>query len=89
MLASARTPTPAPDPDAMALTWTRNFEPGRPLWRCAPPWQAQGPVALLDSALAGGRLGRHSFLAVGAAGPADAPPATAAPPRQASPRPSC
>jgi len=47
----------------MALTWTRPFDPGRPTWRCAPPWRAHGPVALLDSALAGKRLGRHSFLA--------------------------
>ena len=43
-------------------TW--DFAPDRPLWRCAAPWQGQGPMALLDSALDPQRLGRHSFLVV-------------------------
>ncbi|HPF69299.1 MAG TPA: aminodeoxychorismate synthase component I [Candidatus Krumholzibacteria bacterium] len=46
----------------MATTWSRPITLDRPLWRCATAWPA-GPVALLDSAMDPGRLGRWSFLA--------------------------
>ncbi len=44
----------------MPIVRTWDIAPDRPVWRCAA--LCPGPIALLDSALASPRLGRHSFL---------------------------